>query len=268
MPNLHNAETGIRYLERLTYGDSPIHRIPAAAKVITTAVYVLLVISFSRTNVSGLIPYIFYPIVLMATSQTPLMPLMKRMVVVLPFALFGGLANIYFDRNIAFMIATVPITYGMVSFVSILLKTLFTVAAALILISTTSINDISDWLIRAKVPIIFVLSLMMTYRYINVLLNEASAMYTAYSLRSVKGKGVRFRDMGVFVGQLLLRSIDRAERIYFAMKCRGFSGMYRPTAKTKIKAKDFAYITCICGVLLILRFVNLSVFVGSFNFCQ
>jgi cobalt/nickel transport system permease protein len=236
---------------------------PAAAKIITTAVYVVLVVSFSRTNVSGLVPYAFYPVLLMAASQTPFVPLIKRLAIALPFALFGGLANIFFERDVAFMILNLSVTYGVVSFVSIFLKTLFTVAAVLILIATTPMTDISDWLIRVKVPAIFVLSLMMTYRYISVLLNETATMYTAYKLRSPDTKGVKFRDMGVFVGQLLLRSIERAERIYVAMKCRGFNGMYRPATVTKMKPVDFVYIVCVCGVLLVLRFVNLSVFIGS-----
>lgn len=32
------------------------------------------------------------------------------------------------------------------------------------------------------------------------------------------------KDMGIFVGQLLLKSFDRAESIYVAMKCRGYDG--------------------------------------------
>ena len=257
MANLYSAGAGIRYLEQLADRDSPVHRITAAAKIITTVVYIVLVVSFSRTNVSGLIPYIFYPVLLMAVSQTPYLPLIKRMAAALPFALFGGIANLFFDKDVAFLIASVPVTYGMISCTSIFIKTFLTVAAVLILISTTPLTDISDWFVRVKVPPIFVLSLMMTYRYISVLLDEAAAMYTAYLLRSVSARGVKIRNMGVFIGQLLLRSIDRAERIYFAMKCRGFNALYRPAAEIKLKPADFAYITCVCGILLVLRFVNI-----------
>jgi len=31
------------------------------------------------------------------------------------------------------------------------------------------------------------------------------------------------RDMGSFSGQLLIRSFDRAERVYNAMKCKGYA---------------------------------------------
>jgi cobalt/nickel transport system permease protein len=239
------------------------HRFSPAAKIITTIAYVVVVVSFGRSNVSGLIPYAFFPILLTSFSQTPLKPLFKRLVIVLPFALFGGLANIWFERDVAFVIANISITYGLVSFVSIFLKALFTVWAVLILIATTKMTDISDFLIHIKIPTILVMSLMMTYRYISVLLSEVATMYMAYSLRNPKGRGIKFRDMGAFVGQLLLRSIDRAERIYVAMKCRGFFGIYRSAVKTRLRVAEFAYIIVLCDIFILFRFVNLSVLIGQ-----
>ncbi len=62
-------------------------------------------------------------------------------------------------------------------------------------------------------PDIFVTLFEMTYRYIAVLMGEASSMYTAYMLRSTERKGLQMRHMGSFVGQLFIRSYDRAERV-------------------------------------------------------
>ncbi|MDR2884819.1 MAG: cobalt ECF transporter T component CbiQ [Deferribacteraceae bacterium] len=260
MPSLFSAGADIRSMESLAEGDSVIHRLPPMAKLVTTLVYVVMVVSFNRYNLSGLIPYAVYPIILISLSQTPYNMLLKRLVIAMPFALFGGAANIFFDRDVAFTIASIAVTYGVVSFLSIMMKTVLTVATVLILISTTRISDISDSLVRLKVPPLFVLSLMMTYRYISVLLEEAGTMYTAYSLRSPNVKGVKIGDMGVFVGQLMIRSLDRAERIYAAMKCRGFNSIYHAGDSQTVGVR---YIACVCGALLVLRFINLSELVGN-----
>jgi cobalt/nickel transport system permease protein len=263
MATLQSASASIRSMEQLAERNSPVHRLPTVAKLITTLAYILLVMSFGRYDVANLLSFILYPVVLMAIAQIPYGLLMKRLLIVLPFALFAGIANIFVDTEPAFSIYSLQITYGMVSFAQILLKVLLTVTAVLILISTTHIVSISDCMIRSHVPPIFVLSLMMTYRYISVLLDEASTMYTSYSLRSPNVKGVKLKHMGIFIGQLLIRSIDRAERVYVAMKCRGFTGVYHTTKNMKL---GIAYIASVCAVLIALRFINIHYLIANWSF--
>ncbi len=49
--------------------------------------------------------------------------------------------------------------------------------------------DLSDQLVRLKVPPVMVSVLTMTYRYISTLLDEASSMSAAYALRSPNARG-------------------------------------------------------------------------------
>jgi hypothetical protein len=97
------------------------------------------------------------------------------------------------------------------------------VAAVLILIATTPWPKLSVQLRCFHVPPILVTLLEMSYRYIAVLLGEVQSMYTAYKLRSCGMKGIAMAHMGSFVGRLFLRSADRADRVYAAMKCRGYN---------------------------------------------
>jgi cobalt/nickel transport system permease protein len=70
--------------------------------------------------------------------------------------------------------------------------------------------------------------------------------------------------MGSFLGQLLLRSVDRAERVYRAMKCRGFSGVYHADAPRALRPADIAFLLAVPAALACLRFFNLSLFIGRF----
>ncbi|WP_169314678.1 cobalt ECF transporter T component CbiQ [Acetobacterium woodii] len=254
----------INSLEEMAEGNTIIHHLHPMVKLITTILYLVLVISFDPYNITGLMVFAFYPVILMALSEIPYKPLLKRMLVALPFSFFAGLSNIIFDQKLAMMIGTIPVSYGVISFTTIIVKTVFTVMAVLILIATTSLPQISYQLLAIKVPKIIVEQIMLTYRYISVLLEQVSNMYTAYILRAPDAKGIKMKDMGIFVGQLLLKSFDRAENIYYAMKCRGYDGNYLYAKPNKINQIDWTYLLVVGVVLLLMRFFNLSQIIGSF----
>ncbi|MHB9293637.1 cobalt/nickel transport system permease protein [Hollandina sp. SP2] len=260
--NLYKAAAGMDTLERLALGTSPVHRLHPRAKLLTTCGYMVTVISFPSHQVSGLMPFLLYPAVLMSLSGTPYKPLLGRLLAALPFALMGGISNLFFLPEIALYLGPWGVSTGMVSLVSILLKTLLTVFGVLLLIATTPFFEISWQLTRLGIPKILNLQLLMTYRYISVLLGEAATMVTAYSLRSPAQKGIKMQDMGSFLGQLILRSFDRAERVYHAMQCRGFDGMYRSKKQQGFRLVDYGYTLGLGISLGVFRFFNVSVFLG------
>ena len=261
---LSTAVLGIDRLEAIALQDSPVHRLHPMAKLTATFVFAGAVISFPNDNLSGLVPYLLYPMLLMYFSDVPFAPLFHRLLAALPFGLLGGISNLFLMREPVFRIYGIVVTNGAVSFCSILLKTLLTVFAVLLLIATTSFVEINNQLIRLKIPKLICLQLVMTYRYITVLLLEASAMYTAYKLRSPGKKGIRFADVGSFIGELLIKSFDRAERVYAAMKCRGFRGVYVGGVVKRAMVKDVLFGIIVCLAAILLRVFNLSVFLGGF----
>jgi cobalt/nickel transport system permease protein len=165
--------------------------------------------TFRRGSFYALAPLVLFPTLVGALAELPYKLLLKRFAVALPFALFGGISAILFDSN------------GIIICLTILLKTYLCVMSALILVGTTRFTEISRVMKRVHIPAVIVSTIELTYRYIGVLLEEASDMSRAYHLRSC-GKSIAMRDMGSFLGQLVLKSFDRAERVYAAMKCRGY----------------------------------------------
>jgi len=254
MGSFSTAVSGMYKMEMLALKDSAVHRLHPAAKMIATAAYVVAVISFGRYEIEGLIPFFFYPAILMALSETPYNMVLKRLAISLPFALFGGIANIIFDRGIMFHIGAVAVSYGVVSFVSIFIKTLLTVSAVLILVATTEISDMAGSLKRAHIPDILILQLVMTYRYISFMLDEARTMHNSYVLRA--GHGIKISDIGAFIGQFLMRSMDRADRVHIAMRCKGFDGRYDP-ASDKMRRCDIVYILMILILSTAFRMFNI-----------
>ncbi|GHU42012.1 cobalt ECF transporter T component CbiQ [Spirochaetia bacterium] len=263
MAHFHNAAAGIDHLERLSRNTSPLHRLHTAAKLAGTAVFLVTVISFPSQNLSGIIPFFLYPAILMSVSGTPYKPLLSRLVIAIPFALAGGISNLIIMREPAFVLLHITWTTGMVSFVSIMLKMLLSVFAVLILIAATPFANLAAVLTRSQFLRPIGLQVVLTFRYISTLLDEVQDMHTAYILRAPNEKTIRMKDMGSFMGQLLLRSIDRAERVYYAMKCRGFTGAYHSGTR-QIKFGDILYMVIITALCLLCRFFNLSMMLGYF----
>jgi cobalt/nickel transport system permease protein len=249
-------------LEDLAAASSPVHRIHPLAKLITTVVYVVTVVSFPGGNLSGLMAFLIYPVILMSVSGLPFRPLFTRLLPALPFSLMGGIGNLFILRERAFVWGSLVITVGMISFASILLKTFLTVFALLFLSATIPFSRLLSQMRLLRVPELICFQFAMTYRYLSVLWGEAAAMVTAYKLRG-GGKGVQIKDSGPFLGQLILRSFDRAGRVYQAMRCRGFRGSFPvPGESAPFRLGDGLYTVLLTGALLFLRYFNLSRFLG------
>jgi len=169
----------------------------------------------------------------------------------------AGISNVMFDRAAAFFFFGIPISYGAISMLTILLKMYLTVSAALLLTATTPLTELSAQLRRLRVPYVFVMILEMTYRYIGVLLMEAHSMATAYRLRSGTRRALEMRHMGPFVGQLILRGFDRAERVHAAMRCRGYSLRHLPSVRQRFGLGDALAAAVVCIPAVVMRLVEL-----------
>jgi cobalt/nickel transport system permease protein len=151
------------------------------------------------------------------------------------------------DRQPFGAVGPFHVTGGWVSFASILLRFLLTVGAALALVACTGMNRLGAGLGRLGVPRVFVVQLLFLYRYLFVVSDEGGKMLRSVEMRSEKGRPLRLSAYGPLLGTLLLRSLDRAERIYRAMVARGFDGEVRELGRTPFRLADALFV---CGWLV------------------
>lgn len=263
MAKIDLAFFDIGYLDTLAYRDSPVHRLDPRAKVMTTLVYIVAVASFDKYAVAPLLPFLLFPVALVALAGLPWGYLLKKLLLVAPFAFLIGAFNPFFDREILLHLGPVGIAGGWVSFASILLRFTLTILAALILIATTSFPGVCMALERLGAPKVFALQLLFLYRYLFVLVEEGVRVARARSLRSFHGRGLEMRVFGSLVGQLLLRTLARAQRIHLAMLCRGFTGDIRMLRPMKIGWTEVTFTGGWCAGFLLLRFSNLPRLLGG-----
>jgi len=224
MGQLDSSIREIRELENLARETSFVHRLDPRVKVIATFAFIAAVVSFDRYEIAALVPYLFFPIFVAGAGGLPLSAVVKRLLVLSPFVVLVGIFNPLYDRTVLLRIGGLAITGGWVSFAAILVRYVLTVSAALLLIASTGFYALCGGIERLGVPKVFVVQLLLLYRYIFVLTDEASRMARARAQRSFRRGPM---EIGVFVplaGALLLRTVERAQRIYQAMLARGFDG--------------------------------------------
>lgn len=258
MKNIAKQLRTVHQFETLALGKTVIHKLHPLTKLCTALAFIIAVVSFGRYDFAALAPFLFYPVIITALAEIPYRALIPKLLIALPFCLFGGLSNMLFDRSTAWLLGGVPVSYGTVSLLTILLKMYLSVSAALLLTATTPLTELSAQLRRLHVPYIFVMILEMTYRYIGVLLAETNSMTTAYQLRSGSKKALEMRHMSSFVGQLLLRGFDRAERVYAAMQCRGYSRAELAPARHTLRITDGVILAGAPALFLLFRLLRIG----------
>jgi cobalt/nickel transport system permease protein len=239
-------------LEQLSCGDSFIHRLHPLAKIIVTLVFIIAVAAHDRYAVLSLLPYFLYPLVVMNLAKIPLAMIASRAAVSLPFCAFAAVSNIFIDREPMYYVGGIVITGGIVSGAAIMVRAYLCTAAVLILVAASPIAALLGELIYLRVPKMLVLILELVYRYSGVLMEEAHTMLTAYRLRNPSAAFINMRDMASFIGQLFLRSMARAERIYQAMLCRGYNIERYGRKVQKFTAADWLFLAAGSSAPLIL----------------
>ena len=263
MEKLTNARLELREMDDLAAAESPVHRLNPLCKLLVTVFYIVTVVSFPKYDLSGLVVMVLYPVVLFQAAGIPVSLCFHKLRFVLPLVCAVGLVSPFLDHTPLIPLGTVTISGGVVSMITLMLKGVFSLMASFLLIATTSIDTLCAALRMLHVPDILTTLLLLTYRYIGVMLEEVSIMTEGYALRAPGQKGIHISAWGSFLGQLLLRSMDRAEALYQSMLLRGFRGAYYYAEVPPCGASGIVYVIVCVGAFLCARWVNLPVLLGS-----
>lgn len=257
MATIDTRFADIGWMDRLAGGDTPLHRLDPRAKLLATLAFILATLSFDKYEIAGLLPFAIYPVVLMAVGGVPAAFVLRRLLVVAPFAVFIGMFNPLLDRRVVASVGAWELTGGWLSFLSILVRFALTVGATLVLVAVTGIQNVCRGLGALGVPAAFTVQVLFLHRYLFVLVDEGARMVRARALRSFGGRGTGLAVHGHMLGSLLLRTLDRAERIHLAMRCRGFDGLVRTARTLRFTPADAAFVAGWIAAFAVLRVWNL-----------
>jgi cobalt/nickel transport system permease protein len=230
--------------------ESIVHRLDPRTKIL---VALALILATALTPPGAYVAYVVLYLFLLAAvllARIDLPYVIKRSFIALPFALAAVTLPFTVPGE---TLASLPIlggatisVEGSVRFASILIRSWISVQAAILLVAITSFPDLL-WGLRAlHVPATLVAIVSFAYRYLFVLSDEALRLMQARAARSAVVDGRRSggsllwrgKVTGRMVGGLMLRSMERSERIYNAMLARGYQGQVRILDRPHLERQD------------------------------
>ncbi|MCR5641512.1 MAG: cobalt ECF transporter T component CbiQ [Lachnospiraceae bacterium] len=263
MSKINQAIYEIQKLDAMAKEDRWMNNLHPLVKLVLTIYYITLTVSFHKYQVEGLLAMCIYPVACFIIGELSIRDALHRLRIVLPLVCIVGVLNPFFDRTPVGAFGGLMITGGMISMLTLMIKGVLTVFASYILIATTSVEGICYAFRLVHVPKIMVTQFLLIYRYMTVLLEETKRMTQAYALRAPGQRGIHISAWGSMVGQLLLRSMDRAQEVYESMCLRGFTGEF-PQGKPKKQSRgDVGYLLFWLVLLFVLRTYPVFALIGG-----
>jgi cobalt/nickel transport system permease protein len=132
------------------------------------------------------------------------------------------------------------------------------VLAVMVLLGTLEAATLGHALSHFYVPEKLTHLLLFTVRYLEVLHRESLRLRAAMKVRAFRPRMNlhTYRSYGYLVGMLLVRSLDRSERIVAAMKCRGFQGRFYLLDHFALSRRDLPF--AIISLLILLAMALLE----------
>ena len=254
---------------------SPLHRIDARVKLVFTLAFIILL---NLAPAAAWPAYILsYALILSATllSRVGVGLVHKRALLALPF-IIAALPLIFsgppprLDLSL-FNALHVPLSLpGLERFASIAIRSWLSVQAAVLLAATTRFPDLLSALQNLNIPPIFVAIIGLMWRYLHLIGEEALRMLRARASRSAASLGNRpsggrlawrARVTGGMAGSLLLRALERSDRVYAAMLSRGYDGS-PPLLEGKPLSRNEA-LALFCSMLLLIMIYLIALLTGA-----
>lgn len=198
------------FLDRYSRLGSPIHRLPTAVKLLATFTLIVAIVAVPFSSAWFFIVAAGILLIVAAVSTIPWLFILKRLLLLEPLAL-GIAVMALFQPN------------GTMIFLSIVTKSTLCLFTVILLSNTTPFENLLRLLSRIGVPGILITILALMYRYLFVLIDEGERLSRARMSRTFSTSRVRrWQALASLIGQLFVRSTERAERIYAAMTARGW----------------------------------------------
>ena len=196
------------------------------------AIIFMIAVSLFIFSLSYLALICVVPLTLALASRIPMKPFLSRTALIPAFAgvisipiLFLTRGQPVFAANIGALNLTITIE-GLTRFLVFTIRVWFCVASLTLLILSTGFDKILKLLSSLKVPSAIVQLFSLTYRYFFVSIHEAQSVLIAKEARTYINKrtiSLQFlKDLGSILAALFIRTYERSERVYWAMKSRGF----------------------------------------------
>ncbi len=227
-----------RYIELA----SPFHSFDPRAKIVSFLFLILSIVLLRDLKLCFV--GFFVALLFLFFSKVPLRFFTSYMRWIFPFVfLFIVIMPFTVEGKEIFSLYNLKFTYEGLKYGTIIaLRATSAAILVFVVVSTTRFADIMKALYELKVPNLLIQMLMFSHRYIFVLREEAQKMLIAMRSRGfdIGTNLYSLRNLGRVIGMLFIRSYERADRVYHAMRARGYGGKPEVLTEFTMRAKDWA----------------------------
>ncbi len=211
-------------------GGGLVARLDPRTRLVAAMGFAVLAVALDHPLALGLA--LALAVVAALAARLPLWPTLRRMLALDGFMVLALITLPFTVPGDAVMIGGIagltPSRQGVAQAVAIMLKTNGVVLMVLALAGTMDAVTLGRSLAQLGMPAKLVQLYLFTVRYLDVLHQEYARLRIAMRARAfVMGCNRHsWISLGYLFGMLMVRSLDRAERIERAMRCRGFDGHF------------------------------------------
>ena len=246
---IEGAETLV-YIEDLSSKKGLMQTINPIAKLV--AISAMIISALFVTNLTYLLAICTIPIIFTLASRIPLKQLFTRTLLIPLFMALISLPTLFLTAGTPLWTTTISnltltiTTQGLTQFFVFTLRIWFCVASLNLLILSTGFDKTLKLLASLHVPPLIIQLFSLTYRYFFVSIHEAQSILIAKEARTYINKQTinlqSLKDLGHILSSLFIRTYERSERVYLAMKARGFdiSKTNKPPTQT-IRVHDIMF---------------------------
>lgn len=197
-----------------------------------------------------------------AAARLSFFRLIKRLLFVNFFILFLWLF-LPFSRPGETVFSIGPFTASLegILYASIItLKSNGVILAMTSLISTMPVQVMGAGMQSLHLPDKFCRLFLFTWRYVHVMSIEFSKMKRAATMRNFVPRTTlrTYKTYAWLMGMLLVRSMDRAQRVWQAMLCRGFTGTFHSLNYFTIQGRDWLLLAA--SIIFSMIFIVFEIF--------
>ncbi len=216
------------HLENFSEGNSVLHRMDPRLKLLCYSVFAIAVALAQGLRV----PFnaLMFSLVLLSIARLPLWEVAKRLFVVNLFLVpLWILVPMDSPGSVPVIIGPYRATAeGFSKVLSITLKANSIVLGAIVMLGSSDLFSLTHGMAHLGLPGRLIYLFFIFFRYLTLLHEEYLRLRRAMAARAFRPRTNlhTYRTYAYLVGMLVLRSYERAERVYRAMLARGFRGQF------------------------------------------
>ncbi|MCD4668943.1 MAG: cobalt ECF transporter T component CbiQ [Actinomycetia bacterium] len=219
-------------------------------KLLITFINIIFIVSVEKGKFAVLALFGILAIIVMILFKPDYRRLFKRVFIVFLYPFFISIFIPFTNPGNALIsldlrMFTVTVTdNGLTLFYTVLIKAFLSILITASLMLSTDEKELLYGLRKIKVPKIIVSIMFLMYRYIFLIREESKTGQMAINSRIFRRSYYTVnKKLTYLIGNMIIKSFDRAENIYKSMESRGFTGEFHIYKKTeKASAAGIAFL--------------------------